>query len=1287
MSLPLGSTGQDVLPMAIVNIFDKRKRPVHCRALIDTASTKNFITEELANKLGMQKLNCSIPIGALNELSTVVHRKIHATVASRLNGFTRQLSFLIIPRISGLLPTEQVDRELLEIPPNLPLADPEFHKPASVQLLLGSSTSIAALSIGQIKLPKASDIYLQKTQLGWILCGNIGDDLDTSMAKCHFTEIINEFKKFWEIEDIGIKKSHQSEIETACEEHFKTHVSRTPEGRYVVALPFNQNIERLGTSYLQAKRRLLSLERKFQWNPTLKADYTAVIDEYKQLGHMKRINTEVEEGFYLPHHAVFKETSLTTKTRVVFDGSARSSTGISLNDALMVGPTIQDDILSLVLRFRLHNFILTGDIEKMYRQILVTPEERKFQRILWRENGKIETYELQTVTFGLAPAPYLAVRCLHQLADDERERFPLASAKLKQDLYVDDLLTGTSTLEEALQLLNEIIDLLSTGGFNLRQCASNSPDVLHGLPDSTVNIQLLGEDDSALKTLGVRWDSKTDTIVYTINPIATRDTVTMRTIASDVARIYDPLGLLNPVITHAKIIQQQLWRFKLDWDDSVPAEIHTQWDEFASQLPLLNEIHFKRQVTINKKFEIHGFCDASSRAYGACIYLRSISQDGDVHVNLYCAKSRITPINHTSEQTTPRLELCAAELLSNLYDIVKKATHIEPERAIFWSNSTVVLHWIKTPSHLLQRFVANRVARIQELTNTSNWRHVRTHENPADAISRGQLSSAFLHNHLWKHGPAWLQEDEEHWPHFNIGKLIELPELKKATVLIVSSPPGNPLLQRYSSFERLKRILALCLRWRTKVKSAHLTLEELKKAETQIIQLVQQETFKSELSLLEQGKSLPPKSRLINLSLQLDDDHLIHVGGRLKKHKTLPLDGVHPILLPKGHHVTNLIIQEAHLNNLHSGIQNTLHTVRQRYWPVDGRNQTRFLINKCISCTRVNPSPVNYPMGSLPRERITQSRPFEHTGVDYCGPFFIKEKKLRNRAKIKVWVSIFVCFSTKAVHIELVSDLTTEEFLATLSRFLSRHPSCKALHSDNATTFTGAYKELKELYNFIQDEQHEDSIRRNLIKKGIEWHFIPPISPHCGGLWEAAVKSCKHHMKRVIGNELLTYQQLNTLCVKIEGILNSRPLTPLSSDPNDFSALTPAHFLHGESTTDLPAPNWSHTPTNRLSQWQHLEQIKQHFWARWHKEYLSELNVRHKWTSGSHDITIGSLVLLRDDNPPPLKWRMGRIIEVFPGEDGIIRKVKVRTSTNTVDRNVRRLAPLPMDPITSTEDS
>ncbi|XP_015122594.1 uncharacterized protein LOC107045017 [Diachasma alloeum] len=721
----------------------------------------------------------------------------------------------------------------------------------------------------------------------------------------------------------------------------------------------------------------------------------------------------------------------------------------------------------------------------------------------------------------------------------------------------------------------------------------------------------------------------------------------MRTIASDVARIFDPLGLLNPVVTHAKIIQQELWRLKLNWDDSTPTEIHTKWNEFASQLPLLNKMQFKRQVTSNlKHLEVHGFCDASQSAYGACNYLKSIDDNGKSQINLYCAKSRITPLK--GNHTIPRLELCAMELLSNLYDTVKKATDLTPQREVFWSDSTVALHWIRTSPHLLQRFVANRVSRIQDLTKNIEWRHVRTHDNPADAVSRGELASDFLKNHLWLHGPSWLHDPEEHWPHLLIEKPSELPELQKIACLHVTEPASNLFLRR----------------WRKRLSHKYLTLPELEAAETKLLQLVQEEAFSTELSLLRQGKPLSSKNRLKNLSLKLDDNGLIRVGGRLRKARNFPLDGKHPTLLPKGHYITHLLIKKAHLANLHPGIQTTLHLLRQRYWPIDGRSQVRFIIHKCINCAKVDPPSVNYPMADLPSARITQANPFTHTGVDYCGPFLIKERRYRNLKKIKIWISIFVCFTTKAVHIELINNLTSEEFLATLSRFISRHPSCKALHSDNATTFIGANKELKELYTLLNDEKHGEFINRKLNEQGIEWNFIPPVSPHCGGIWEAA---------------------FNTFCIKIEGILNSRLLTPLSSDPNDFNALTPAHFLHGDITTDLPAPDWTEVPSNRLSYWQHFEKIKQHFWNRWHKEYLSELNIRHKWTSGHHDISVGALVLLRDDNLPPLKWRMGRVIEIYPSDDGITRKARLRTSTGEVDRNVRRLAPLPVDSSNSKE--
>ncbi|XP_043597319.1 uncharacterized protein LOC122574157 [Bombus pyrosoma] len=288
-------------------------------------------------------------------------------------------------------------------------------------------------------------------------------------------------------------------------------------------------------------------------------------------------------------------------------------------------------------------------------------------------------------------------------------------------------------------------------------------------------------------------------------------------------------------------------------------------------------------------------------------------------------------------------------------------------------------------------------------------------------------------------------------------------------------------------------------------------------------------------------------------------------------------------------------------------------------------------------------------MGNLPEARVTEARPFTNVGVDYCGPFHIKEKRDRNCRQIKIYVAIFICLAVKAVHIELVGDLTSEAFIAALRRFIARRGFCSTTHSDNGTNFIGANNELRQLQDLLQSDDHNEKVNTFLSDKRIEWNFIPPHTPHFGGLWEAAVKSFKYHLRRVVGNELLTFEQFNTLIIEIESILNSRPLTPISTDPADLLALTPGHFLIGDSLTSLRERNFRDIPSNRLSRWQHIQQLKQHFWNRWHKEYLNELTNRTKWGKGGHSIQEGTIVILREDNVPSMQWPLGRVIKVYPG--------------------------------------
>ncbi|XP_076660443.1 uncharacterized protein LOC143363795 [Halictus rubicundus] len=848
--------------------------------------------------------------------------------------------------------------------------------------------------------------------------------------------------------------------------------------------------------------------------------------------------------------------------------------------------------------------------------------------------------------------PYLAIRSLHQLATDEERNFPEAAARIKRDLYVDDLLTGTDSITEAKRLQHQTITLLKKGALNIRQWASNEPKLLSSLSKELIHPKILG-DASTMKTLGISWDAQHDTIRYSVQPTTTTE-VSKRNILSTIAKIYDPLGLLGPITIIAKIIMQRLWTLKITWDESVPTSIHTNGQ--------ISKALYNNSTILNS--------NAFEKAYGACLYIRTTDHSGSIHAHLLCAKSRVAPL---SQITLARLELCGAVLLATLSQTVRNALTHNIDKTIFWTDSTVVLGWLKKQPSTLKTFVANRVADIQRKTDIQSWRHVRSTDNPADLISRGTTAVEFNNNHLWRNGPKWLTQEQAKWPPARFARCEELPELRTVTCLVGLITQTDEILMRYSSIQKLRRVVAYCLRFRTKHRaSGPLSIKELQDANDRIIRLLQAVTFAHDIRDLKIGR-LPNTSNLMPLCPFLDDSRVLRVGGRLQN-STLPFEQRHPILLPREHHVTKLIIRDSHLRNHHAGITTTLYDVRQLYWPINGKNTTRQIIRQCVRCFRVKPTSVEYVMGNLPAARVTEGRPFINSGIDYCGPFFIKERQFRNRTRVKVYVAVFICFATKAVHLEVVSDLTTEAFIAALKRFIARRGMCKNLDSDNGTNFVGANNELTELHQTLSKDEKFNYF---LTSKSISWHFMPALSPHFGGLWEAAVKSFKHHVKRVVGEELFTYEQFTTFVIEIEAILNSRPLTPLSSDPNDISALTPGHFLIGGSLTCITETDFSKSPSNRLSNWQHIQKVKQDFWTRWHKEYIHQLNLRHKWNKGSHNISIGTIVLLKYDHLPPLCWHLGRVQQVHPGTDGIIRAVTVRTINGTYKRNVKRLAPLP----------
>lgn len=438
-----------------------------------------------------------------------------------------------------------------------------------------------------------------------------------------------------------------------------------------------------------------------------------------------------------------------TKLRVVFDASMKSSNNISFNDLQLIGPVVQNDLLSILLRFRQYKYVLCGDIKMMYRQVLLENEHRIFQKIFWRENptDELKVFQLNTVTYGTASAPYLATRCLKQLSIDCESFHPTASRVIANDFYVDDLITGCDSLSTLIDTKNAVCSILKSAGFELRKFMANNSQITDTInnPNDNLTVLTFSEHENC-KTLGVTWNSNKDVIQFAIRSAESMIVKpTKRNILSIISAIFDPLGLVGPVIVSAKLIIQSMWESGLGWDETISVHLQTIWSELRQDLHLLNKLNIPRHVIACNmvRIELHGFSDASERAYGACLYLRTIDIDNRVTTNLLIAKSKVAPL------TLPRLELCAAYLLTN---VVKKVTIAMPtlqlSKSFLWTDSTITLHWIKSSPNRWKTFVANRVASIQENSDIADWHHVSSTNNPADIISQGATPHALINSQL-----------------------------------------------------------------------------------------------------------------------------------------------------------------------------------------------------------------------------------------------------------------------------------------------------------------------------------------------------------------------------------------------------------------------------------------------------------------------------------------------------------------------------------------------------------
>ena len=890
------------------------------------------------------------------------------------------------------------------------------------------------------------------------------------------------------------------------EKLFVEGLVRLPNKKYQVDLLFDPNKRhiKLGSSRYLALNSLLQGERRRAKDKTFNQLYCEFMKQYIDLDHMepvplKNMSLPNDMCFYLPHHAVLKNLSTTTKLRVVFDGSAKSSTGYSLNDLLLCGNTIQDDIFSHLCRFRCYPIVILADIEKMYRQIVVILRNRDFLRILWRENltDEIKEYRLKTVTYGTKSASFLAIRSLQQSAIDNQKEFPLASKVISRDFYVDNLITGVNTLEEGIQLQNDLLKITSNI-FPLRQWASNEPKLVINLPHQ-LRDQLVSFDSNnngTLNTLGLKWSPKNDQFCFTLALEAEKNT--KRHILSMVSRIFDPLGLLSPILITPKIFLQSLWLHNLEWDEDLNDELIKRWKVIIQNLSEVQSIIIPRCVSSNVHNDliIFGFCDASPHAYAAALYIGYINANNQLTTTLLCSKTRVAPLKNA---TIPRLELCGALLLSKLVKKLFDKTSFKISRVNLYCDSQIVLHWLASSDIKQPVFVSNRINQIRETLNDIDnyWYYVETQLNPADLATRGISATKLNNNSLWWKGPDLIRTLDDRETYF---VKLHNPTIQSFSVVLRQEKDELNYIKKQSNFLTLLRITAFCLRFgsfkrNNRVKS-FIAADEYKASLICLIRIHQSTYFNKEIHALRNNFPISNKSRILALSPFIDRNGLLRVGGRISQ-STLDINRCHPYILTKDH-FTNLLINYEHIRNCHANVQLLRTILLKNYWIINARSTIKGCIYNCLICLKLKSQINTQLMGELPKSRMTISRPFTTTGVDFAGPLTLKASKGRCNKTTKAWVALFICFSTRAIHLELVSELSVEAFIAALKRFVSRRRKPTDIYSDNGKNFIGSKSYYEEIKYFLNKEDAEKRIGNFLASDLITWHNIPVYTPHMG---------------------------------------------------------------------------------------------------------------------------------------------------------------------------------------------
>ncbi|MEL7338835.1 MAG: DUF1759 domain-containing protein [Bacteroidota bacterium] len=1196
---------EDSVSMCVVPVKIRKEgteQDFHTFAMLDNCSQGTFVTEDLLRKLEIPGTSTRITIKTLSgetsiDSTTVTGLEVSSSLASFQDDWVKlpkcyaqsDLSVssdeIAIPeKIRSWKYLERIKQEICQT------------DEGEIGILIGANCT-KGLEPTEIISSKNGGPYAFKTRLGWCVVGPLQSTHQRSSLACNKI-LVNEsdsLEKFQphcfavcaRIKDRGITDLLEtiyrndftepqlpltnSTIRGAAEEVSQNDLKflrlmdkkvKKIEGHYMLPLPLKNPAVKLPNNRKQAEQRLKKLRKRFQNDQNFFKDYKAFMEEVIDKGYAQRSTSDVSDGklWYIPHFGVY-DPNKPGKIRIVFDCSAEYG-GTSLNQNLMSGPDLTNQLIGVLMRFRQEKVAFMADIEKMFYQVRVPEDQRSLLRYLWWPESKFDDqepveFEMNVHLFGAVSSPSCSNYALKRIVTDDVGDSKLAAKEtIKRNFYVDDLLKSVQSQTEAMALMKDVVQLCADGGFNLTKFIANDKEVLKSIPEEKrrKNVKEFEITDQSLpteKALGVVWNVEEDRFGFQVE--LKEKLVTRRGMLSLLSKVYDPCGFVSPFVLEGRRIIQQTCRQEAGWDDPLPVAVVDEWLSWCTTLENLRDVKIDRcykAPDFNRVIHcsLHHFSDASESGYGQVSYLRFLNEDGKIHCSMVMGKSRVAPLKYIS---MPRLELTAAVLSVKVSIMIRTELEYTIHQEVFWSDSQVVLSYIRNTEKRFKIFVANRIQYINDHTEPKQWCYIPSQMNPADCSSRGfsKKTSAKYESQVqqWFNGPAFLWKATSEWPRREMSYevLEDDPEVKTEVQNFKIAVEDGNILQsleaRISEWEKMKRVMVHILRFVKKFRltpGETTTVKEKEFAGREILRLVQERHFKEELKQLKNGNQV--QSKILSLNPFIGHDGLIRVGGRIKR-ADLEYDVIHPILLPKKTAVTTLIIRNCHSKVAHGGRNLTLNEVRSSgFWIMSASSAVRSILYHCVKCRHLRGKVGEQLMSDLPKERLQCAPPFTYCGVDMFGPFVVK----KGRTEFKRYGAMFTCFSSRAVHIEVTCSMETDSFILALRRFVARRGNVRSIRSDNGSNFIGAKAELQKAF---QEMQHENITRflANLGADWIIWKTNPPAASHHGGVWERQIKSARSILTAIMQTHpgTLNDESLCTLMAEAEAIINSRPLT------------------------------------------------------------------------------------------------------------------------------------------------